>query len=114
MGDKDSKDIYKLFTTKGVAIQNSKKKCISTDSDELFLPEFLLLKNGDVMKLRENMKVLIFPRIDEGSLEFMYQKVLLFSPRARETMTDHEVVLLFQEKDKELCQDLTLIQRIEK
>ena len=114
MGDKDSKDIYKLFTTKGVAIQNSKKKCISTDSDELFLPEFILLKNGDVMKLRENMKVLIFPWIDEGSQEFMYQKVLLFSPRARETMTDHEVVLLFQEKDKELCQDLTLIQRIEK
>ena len=109
VGESDSKDLFKLFTKKDVAIKDSEKKCVGSDS---LLPEFILLKNGDVMKLRSNPKIVVFPRCEEGSMDYMFQKVLLFSPEATENMSENQISQLFHK-----CEDgenMTLIQRIER
>ena len=77
-----------------------------------FLPEIIILSNHDVMKLRTSPKILAYPQCDEVSDAWIYQKVLLFSPNAKDNMSKEEVMQLYSVKDDE--GDLTQIQKIEK
>ena len=95
-GTKESQNFYKLFGLQGVEIQDSEFNCVSSKEP---LPEFIILKNHDVMKIRTKRKILSFPRCEADTQEHIYQQVLLFSPGAKETMNEREVLKLYWEKD---------------
>ena len=111
----ESKNLFKLFTKKDVEIQDSNKQ--SAFSNKMFLPEVILLKNGDVMKLRRVPKVIAYPECEVDSPEYFYQQVLLFSPNSTEAMTDAQVNYQYILEDDPPVADqsgnsMTIIQRI--
>ena len=108
-GTEQSKELYKLFTKKDVQIQDSTIRSVSSED---FLPEIIILNNHDVMKIRTSPKILVYPQCDEGSDAWIFQKVLLYSPSMKESMTKEEIMQLYLVKDTN--DDLTLVQRIEK
>ena len=98
-------------------IQDSEVK--SAFSEKSFLKELIFLNNGDVMKLRKSPKVVSYPRFHEGSKEYMFRQVLMFSPEATEDMDDDKVETLFFKKDQPPTLDedghpQTIINRIER
>ena len=114
VGEDESENLYKLFTKKDVVIQNSDKTCAY--SNKSFLPDVILLSNKNVMKIRSRPKIVVYPKCDEGSEDEVYQKVLLFSPDSRETMTEAEVRNLFSVKytHEESMESMTVVERIER
>ena len=117
-GSTESKNLQKLFSKEGIEIKDSEKP--SALSAKILLKEFILLKNGDVMKLRTVPKVVAFPELEPDSPEHFYQQVLLYSPSATETMTTADVNYQYILEDEEPVLDeilgasLTIIQRIER
>ena len=116
-GLEESKDLYKLFTQRGVEINDSDKSCAF--SSDTFLPEVIILTNGDVMKIRSTQKIIAYPRCEPNSAEQFYQKVLLFSPEAKETMTDLDINVLYCKEDEPpVCDEagdtMTVVNRIER
>ena len=116
-GEKDSKDLFKLFTKQNVEIQESNKP--SAYSDRICLPEVILLKNGDVMTLRSLPKVVACPEFDPDSEEHFFQQVLLYSPNATEDMTAAQVNFQYTLEDDPPVFDqsgnsVTIIQRIKR
>ena len=116
-GSEESKNLYKFFKHQGVEIKDSERKCAY--SNECFLPEFILLENQDVMKIRTNQKVISFPRCEVNSKEHMYQQVLLFSKDAKQRMTDADITSLFWQKDDPPVFDengdmMTIIRRVKR
>ena len=116
-GEKESAEILKLFGRSDVVIQDSEVK--SAFSEKSFLKELIFLNNGDVMKLRKSPKVVSYPRFHEGSKEYMFRQVLMFSPEATEDMDDDKVETLFFKKDQPPTLDedghpQTIINRIER
>ena len=116
-GDAESKELYKLFTQPDVEINDSDKR--TAFSANCYLPEILLLQNGDVMKIRNNRKIVAYPRCEPNSPEHFYQKVLLFSPDAEEKMSDVDINVKFCLEDSPpVCDEsgdaMTVIKRIER
>ena len=116
-GSSESKDLQKLFTKEGIEISDSEKP--SAFSVKSLLKDVILLKNGDVMKLRTVPKVVAFPELEPDSPEHFFQQVLLYSPSATETMTNADVNYQYTLEDDEPVLDelgasLTIIQRIER
>ena len=117
VGTSESKDLYKLFTKSGVEIKDSDIRCAFSKED--FLPEIILLRNHDVMKIRQSKKIIAFPSCEKDSTEMFYQKVLLYSPNAKEKMENFEVNMQYcLEDDPPVCDEagssLTVIERIER
>ena len=116
-GVSESKDLYKLFTKRGVEIKDSEIRCAFSNDE--FLPEVILLRNHDVMKIRQTKKIIAFPNCDRESTELFFQKVLLYSPNAKEKMENFEVNIQYcLEDDPPVCDEagnsLTVIERIER
>ena len=115
-GEAESKNLSKLFSK--VAIKDSDKTTAFCDAN--FLPELLVLKNKDVMKLRNKDRVLAIPDFTMESLEHLYCQVLLFSPEATEDMSNEKVFSLFHKLDDPPILDetsgnnFTTIQRIQR
>ena len=95
-GTEESQNFYKLFALQGVEIQDSELSCVFSKEP---LPEFIILKNQDIMKIRSKKKIISFPRCEQNSPEQMYQEVLLFNPGALEKMNERDVQRLFWQKD---------------
>ena len=116
-GEKESAEILKLFRRSKDRIQDSEIK--SAFSDKSCLKELLFLQNGDVMKIRRSKKVIAYPSFPEGSKDFMFKQVLMFSPDAFEEMNETDVESLFYKKDDPPVLDQygcsqTIISRIER
>ena len=62
-GVSESKELYKLFTQRGVEINDSEIRCAFSKD---FLPEVILLRTGDVMKMRTNQKIIAFPSCENS------------------------------------------------
>ena len=105
-------------------IQNS-----STDPPASFLPISSAVVDAvvvvvvvgvvDVMKIRSTQKIIAYPRCEPNSAEQFYQKVLLFSPEAKETMTDLDINVLYCKEDEPpVCDEtgdtMTIVNRIER
>ena len=115
VGESESKNFVKLFEK--VSIEDSDIQ--TAFSSEIFLPEFIILVNGDVMQLRKSKKILTFPDFEKNSPQFQYRQVLLFSPEAEEIMDNEKVLSLFQRLDDppacdERGRGITMIQRVER
>ena len=115
-GVSESKELYKLFTQRGVEINDSEIRCAFSKE---FLPEVILLRTGDVMKMRTNQKIIAFPSCEKDSSEEFYQKVLLYSPEAQEDMSVVDINVKYcAEDDPPVCdvtgRTLTVIERIER
>ena len=81
VGCQESEKLSKIYHEAGCEVPLSTVECVSSSSEEtLFLPEYLLLTNGDVMKKRSTQKVLTYPRFPKCSYEDTYSKLLLFYP----------------------------------
>lgn len=111
VGDAESENLYKLFTRKDVHIKDSDKTCAI--SNKSFLPEVILLSNKNVMKIRSRPKIIVYPKCEEDSEDEVYQKVLLFSPDAGESMTEGDVKNLFSVKVSQE-ESTTVVERIER
>ena len=116
-GIKESKDLNKLFSRSDVVVQDSDIK--TAFSENHFLPEILKLSNGDMMKIRNQKKVIAYPSSQPFSMDFKHRKVIMFSPEAVEDMTDERVEELFYKKDEPVINDeygqpLTIVNRIER
>ena len=71
------------------------------------------------MKIRQSKKIIAFPSCEKDSTEMFYQKVLLYSPNAKEKMENFEVNMQYcLEDDPPVCDEagssLTVIERIER
>ena len=95
-GSEVTKNFYKLFQLQGVEIQDSLFNCVTSKEP---LPEFIVLENRDIMKIRSCKKIISFPRCEVNSPENMYQQVLLFSHEAKEKMNEGDIQRLFWAKD---------------
>ena len=117
VGDTESQNLHKLLSKPDVVIQDTKIR--SALSQDFFLPEFILLKNKGVMKIRNCRKIITHPSIDSSSTNSIYSKVLLFSPEAEENMDMEKLKHLYNKKDETSVSDQngdneTVIQRIER
>lgn len=52
---------------------------------------------GEVMKIRENRKLLSYPKFEEDLEKLMYQKVLLFYPLKNDVTVENEIIQLFNQ-----------------
>ena len=52
----------------------------TVSSPEKFLPEYLIIENGDVLAKRKNMKLLTYPTFKELTYNFKFSMVLLYFP----------------------------------
>ena len=84
-GKKESKILYERHFEKKIEILLSDEKLLCFDEENEFLPEFIMLENGDVMKKRKNEKLLVYPKFEKESPEYMYAMVLLYTPFKDET-----------------------------
>ena len=115
VGEEESRNLFKLFTRHDIEIKDSDRR--SAFSGDVFLPEILILENGDVMKLRSNTKIIAYQDCEENSPEYFFQQVLLFSPDVKQEMSNVEVNIQFGAED-ETCDEtgniITVIQRIKR
>ena len=79
-GVKESEELSKLYIEAGCEVPLSEIQGVASMEENLYLPEYLLLKNGEVMKKRPRQKVLTYPRFPECSYEESYSRLLLFYP----------------------------------
>ena len=85
VGCQKSEELSKIYQEAGCDVPSSTVECVSSPSDEThYLPEYLLLTNGDVMKKRPRQKVLTYPRFPKCSYEHSYSNLLLFYPLGSE------------------------------
>ena len=62
------------------------------------MPVYLIISNGDVMKIRNNSKILRLPLVSSLSSDYKFQKVLLFHHHnSYEDLTEEHVELLFDD-----------------
>lgn len=73
MGAEKSTELFQTYSGEA-EVPKSEDKCVSSDE---YLPEMLLCLNGDVLKKRKTMKVLVYPR-PKSDFDTMYQRCLLF------------------------------------
>ena len=86
IGKERSKKVTEQYTNID-CIPSSNTPCV-VDGHK-FLPEFLLLSCGRVLKKRLVPKVLSYPMFEEHSFKYMYSKLLLFAPLDREEDLHH-------------------------
>lgn len=75
-GKEKSEEKLKVFDNRLDLIPDSQDKALV---EELFLPEILVMENGDVLVKRKNMKILSYPAFDEESLKYKHVMLMLFS-----------------------------------
>ena len=98
IGTEASKPIFELYSDRMDSISDSKVQCIT--DDQKFLPEYILLSSGNVMKMRKSAKVLAHPSFKLMSLKYMYSKLLLFSPVHSEKDLDNDIGDLFDRRNE--------------
>ena len=74
IGSSESSKIYKLLSKANIEIESSGIK--SASSDQLYLPEMILLTNQHVMRIRKKKKILSFPTIGINSSDYQYSKAI--------------------------------------
>ena len=81
INSEESEKLTKLYSETGCEVPQSTIESVCSSEEELlFLPEYLLLSNGHVMKKRSSPKVLVYPRFAKFSYDDSYSKLLLFYP----------------------------------
>ena len=81
INSEESEKLTKLYSETGCEVPQSTIESVCSSEEELlFLPEYLLLSNGLVMKKRSSPKVLVYPRFAKFSYDDSYSKLLLFYP----------------------------------
>ena len=111
--NEESEKLSKLYIEAGCEVpQSTIESVFSSEEEQLFLPEYLLLSNGDVMKIRSSPKVLVYPRFAKSSYDDIYSKLLLFYPlkSEEELLTVNLRDLISQTNDN----DVNLVEEIER
>ena len=74
--DKENRtSIFKMFTKLKLVIKDSDIRATVGDS---FLPDYIIINNGDVFEIRKTRKILSYTNYDEDSANFKHRKVMKF------------------------------------
>ena len=84
-GVEESRQLMKIFRQPESNINPSEIKCAHNAE---YLPEFIVTKLDDVMKLRSRRKVIVYPRYADNPGKLEISKVLLFYPMFGDTDED--------------------------
>ena len=82
VGHRESQSLYKVLSVPGVEIKNS--SYVSAFSPNDYLPEFIITRDQEVMKVRTNRKIISYPCTDDDPSQTNYTKALLFYPFSQE------------------------------
>ena len=74
-----SKEIYQTYINCLANIPLSDTKCVSPVEESELIPSFLLCRNGDVLKKRTKLSVLVYP-LAKSTYDIMYSRLLMFYP----------------------------------
>ena len=64
LGQNESEEVYKLLSKEGVEIKSSEIK--SAFSKDEYLPEFIITKHQEVLKIRSNRKLISYPCYEDN------------------------------------------------
>ena len=90
IGKKMSKEVFPNRNL-NVQVPLSDVKCVSSDLEEDKLPQFILCRNGDVLRKRSKPLILSFPKT-KSCYEEMYCKLLAFYPLNSEDDLDDGII----------------------
>ena len=94
LSKEDSLKFKKIYVDGNVEVPLSEVKCVQSSE---FIPEFLVLGDGEIMKKRKERKILAYPSKHKTLYDAMYTRLLLFYP--------------FQSEEELLLSDLADIYR---
>ena len=77
MGRDESTPKFELYSDRVEKIPVSTNKCLLSSQD--FLPQYILVRNGDVMQLRRNPKILKHIEFNRDTYDFKYHSVILYT-----------------------------------
>ena len=83
-GREMSKLLFERYFEKKIEIPLSEEELVSLENEKQYLPEYILLENGNVMKKRKMQKILVYPKFKKETKEHMYSKLLLYSSFIKE------------------------------
>ena len=117
LGQTEAEEVYKLLNKEGVEIKSSDIK--SAFSKDEYLPEFIITKQQEVLKIRRNRKVISYPCYEDNLTKFAYAKVLLFMPLEEDITSDEMLFSLFRRFDDPAVfgsngEKITSIERVER
>lgn len=117
LGQSESEEVYKLLSKEGVEIKSSEIQSAFSKNENL--PEFILTRKREVMKIRNNRKLISYPCYEDNISKFAYAKVLLFLPLTEDIPNDDTMFSLYKR-----CEDppvsggqngnITTVERIER
>ena len=112
-GKEESRQLIKLLSKPDVDIKASEIRC--ADSEGEHLPEFIVTKSNDVMKLRTAKKVLAYPRYDDNPSKLEFTKCILFVPITDPIIDEQTISRLLESSDlrEEGC-SMTKVERNER
>ena len=113
-GKEESRQLIKILSKPDVDIKASEIR--SVDSEGEHLPEFIVTKANDVMKLRTAKKVLAYPRYDDNPSKLEFSKCILFLPITDPIIDEQTISRLLKESSdlrEEGC-SMTKVERNER
>ena len=110
-GKDESHQLMKILSKPEVDIKASDIRSANSESDNL--PEFIVTRANDVMKLRTSKKVLAYPCYDDNPPKLEFTKCLLFVPIA-DPILDEQTVSRLLADSSELIQDGSSITKLER
>ena len=83
VGKEKSEKFNETYRNSMDIIPLSDEHCVNAGEDREMIPDFLLCRNGDVLKKRAKRSVLVYPEA-KSKFDTMYSRLLLFFPLKRE------------------------------
>ena len=82
VGKEKSLSLFKIYYNSDIEIPFSQTLMITNEenNEKKYLPEYILIENGDVLKLRKRSKMLVYPNFKKGTREYNYSMTMLFWP----------------------------------
>ena len=98
VGQEKSTEIFETYKDAVDKISSSEVPFANPEDENEMMPEFLICRNGDVLKKRSKQGVLMYPQA-KTSFDMMYSRLMLFYPLEREDdLFEGDISELFFEK----------------
>ena len=98
--------LHKAYFNSDVDIPDSEDLTIANNGTPKFLPQYILLENGEVMqkRKRDKKKILAYPNCKDGTIDHMYSMLILFSSFGSESelLGSNNVQELYEDRREEL------------
>ena len=86
----ESRKISNIHMENNIPVPESEEKCVSSDA---YIPQYLILNDGEVMKKRKSRKILVYPKTFKSAFDKMYTQLLLFYPIVSEELLNYESMI---------------------